>query len=394
MSPKSPYLRTVNINRPGSSAATPGTTTASAVPVRGPAAMLGLSPDAPGRETITVDQGVFTSIRSHTGEGYRLIAATPGIRADERAEITRRCPSHGSLCDDSPDAVGMSFFTLTSERHYIAIHCHAGVEHTARGGQRVYTHFVVVDGMQFGRFGNDAGRLALSMALAIGDALVLKTPTKFDGLPLAIPTSSDAARTQAASTDAVRNLSVCLLSPEARAFTTPPDSVKTWLAALNQIPAFMRTRAACTIGLKFSPSRPMRFILAPKDGGELARNVRGHEYSYVDLNASPPPSPQAYAPWLDFVDRRIRAGRLHDVVALNDELTSNCTPELLTRLAEMCDAIECIDRLDAEGLEKARTRFAQPISQNPAEAKRLMALHVAMDRRATALKKADASSRS
>src|SRR6185503_20317863 len=144
MSPNSPYYRAGMAAHPAAGA----TATASAVPVRGPASILGLTAGPPGCESVTVEHGVFTSIRSHTGEGYRIITATPGIKADERAEITRRCPSHGSFCEESADAVGMSFFTLTTERHFIAIHCHAGVEHTARGGQRVYTHFVVLDNAQ------------------------------------------------------------------------------------------------------------------------------------------------------------------------------------------------------------------------------------------------------
>lgn len=387
MSPKSPYLRTVSINRPGAAVANPGTTATVAAPVRGPASILGLSPEPQGCEKITVEHAVFTSIRSHTGEGYRLIAATPGIRQDERAEITRRCPSHGSLCDDSANAVGMSFFTLTSERHLIAIHCHAGVEHTARGGQRVYTHLVVLDNAQFAQFGNDAGRVAFAIARAIGDALVLKTPTRFDSLTLAVTAPADAVRADKTTAESARNLAIYLLNNQSRAFTTANDSLQTLSAALNQTPAFIRARAACTVGLKFSPSRPMRFILAPKDGGELARNVRGHEYEFVDLSTATPQVPQTFAPWIDFVDRRIKTGRLNEVAALNDELTTHCPAELLNRFAEMCDAMDCVDRLDAEGLEKARTRFAQPVSQSPAEAKRLMALHVAMDRRATALKK-------
>lgn len=384
MSPNSPYYRAAAASHHAAGAATAVAPTA---PVRGPASMLGLS-DGPAGETISVEHGVFTSIRSHTGEGYRIITTTPGIKADERAEITRRCPSHGSLCDDSADAVGMSFFTLATERHFIAIHCHAGVEHTARGGQRVYTHFVVLDNAQFGRFAYDAGRVAFAIARAIGDNLVLRIPNKFDALALPISTTVHTGN-EVVNSDVVRNLARCLMNGPPRAFTSPVEATRTFCGALCLVPAFHRVRAACTVGVKYSPSRPMKFVLTGKDFGELVRAARGQEHECVDLAGACPASPQALAPWLDFVDRRIKAGRLKDLVALNDELTSNCPTELLTRMAELCDALDRVDQFNAEAVESARARFTQPMSQQPAEAKRLMALHVALDRRSTALSKTE-----
>ncbi len=383
MSPKSPYYRAGVAAHPAAGA----TTIASTAPVRGPASILGLTTVPPTGETLTVEHGVFTSVRSHTGEGYRIITATPGIKMDERTEITRRCPSHGSMCEDSADAVGMSFFTLASQRHFVAVHCHAGVEHTARGGQRVYTHFVVLDNAQFARFALDAGRVAIAIARAIGDNLVLKIPPKLDGLALPIPTSVHNGN-DVATSDSTRNLTRCLLSASPRALSSPVDAMRSCFGALCLTPAFLRMRAAYTVGLKFSQSRPSKFVIADKDGGELARSIRGMEHEYVDLSKAVS-APPAYVQWFDFVDRRVNAGRMAEVVALNDELVSQCSTDLLTRLAEICDALDKVDKFNAEAVDTARARFAQPISQQPAEAKRLMALHVALDRRATALSKAD-----
>jgi len=383
MSPNSPYYRA----GVASHAAGTATTLAPTAPVRGPATMLGLTAGASG-ETVSVEHGVFTSIRSHTGEGYRIITATPGIKTDERAEITRRCPSHGSFCEDSADAVGMSFSTLATERHFVAIHCHAGVEHTARGGQRVYTHFVVLDNAQFSRFGLDAGRVALAIARAIGDNLVLKVPPRLDPLNLVVPAGGENC-TDPSILATARNLSRCLLNACDQAISTPAESLQTYCAASKMTPAFFRARAACTIGLKFSPSRPAKLVIAHKDGGEFARSLRGQEHAFVDLSATAPSASQYLTPWFDFVDRRMKAGRARELFALNDELTTHCSSDVLKRLAEICDALDHADQLSAEALETARARFAQPLSQHPAEAKRLMALHVALDRRATALSKAD-----
>lgn len=384
MSPNSPYFRAAMASHAASA------TAVQSAPVRGPASMLGLTGGSPAGESIAVEQGVFTSIRSHTGEGYRIITATPGIKADERAEITRRCPSHGSFCEDSADAVGMSFFTLASERHFVAIHCHAGVEHTARGGQRVYTHFVVLDQAQFGRFGFDAGRVTLAIARAIGDNLVLKVPPRLDLLNLVVSPAADEGVDSATQATA-RSLSRCLMNATDQAISSPSEPLRTFCAAAKLTPAFFRIRAACTIGLKFSPSRPVKLVIAHKDGGEFARALRGQEHAFVDLSTTTPSAAQALTPWFDFIDRRIKAGRSKEVTSLNDELTTHCSSDLLARLAELCDALDRVDQFNAEAVETARARFAQPISQHPAEAKRLMALHVALDRRTTALSKAEKS---
>ena len=48
---------------------------------------------------LNCDQAIFTSIRTPMGEGYRIIAASRGVRPEEKQLITRRSPSHGALCE-------------------------------------------------------------------------------------------------------------------------------------------------------------------------------------------------------------------------------------------------------------------------------------------------------
>ncbi len=102
-----------------------------------------LIPDAAAIETdasgaVTGDQAVFTSVRSPTGEGYRLVAASAGVRAEEKVEITRRSPSHDNLCGSGAGAVGLSSYLLSSGRHCVGYVCHAGCEHTAGGHGQYY----------------------------------------------------------------------------------------------------------------------------------------------------------------------------------------------------------------------------------------------------------------
>ena len=94
--------------------------------------------DAPSVDSasVTCDQAIYTCIKSPTGQGYRIISASPGLEPSERGEILRRTPAVNGLCIDDADAIGVSFFPLSSGRHAILHTCHAGMEPTGRGGRR------------------------------------------------------------------------------------------------------------------------------------------------------------------------------------------------------------------------------------------------------------------
>ena len=95
------------------------------------------------RVKITCDQAVFTSVRTPTGEGYRIIAASRGLTAEEKRAITQNAPSHNGLYDQSASARAVAFYPLPTGRLCAACPCSAGSEHTGRGGTRVYTFSVI-----------------------------------------------------------------------------------------------------------------------------------------------------------------------------------------------------------------------------------------------------------
>src|SRR5690606_38204025 len=88
--------------------------------------------------TAALDRAVFTSIRSPMGSGYQVVAASAGVSADEKREITQRAPSHGNLCDNTPDAEALAAFVLRSQRHCVFLSRHAGAEPSGRGGYRIH----------------------------------------------------------------------------------------------------------------------------------------------------------------------------------------------------------------------------------------------------------------
>ena len=84
--------------------------------------------------TLTCDQAIFTSIRTPMGEGYRIIAASRGLRPEEKQAITRSSPSHDSLCwpadkgtEETENRYGAAFYPLPTGRFCVALSCYGGL---------------------------------------------------------------------------------------------------------------------------------------------------------------------------------------------------------------------------------------------------------------------------
>ncbi len=140
---------------------------------------------------ILVDQAIFTSIRTPMGEGYRIVACSPTIKEQEKKELARRLPSHGSLCESSPLTTALLSFPMASGRHCVALSQYAGQEHTARGGGRVLTHLILLQRSQVAALDCDpfAVRTAASRAGAI--EANLKPPHELKPLELVVGTAVD-----------------------------------------------------------------------------------------------------------------------------------------------------------------------------------------------------------
>ncbi len=154
--------------------------------------------------TLTCDQAIFTSIRTPMGEGYRIVAASRGLRANEKQVITRFSPSHGGLCapdhvepDKTTGVIGVAFYRLPTNRLCVALTCSAGAEHTGRGGQRVYTHNVVFDASEFSRCGFNAFNVIRAMMATGLNTPNLKPSPILDELHLELKSAPDSVETAA-----------------------------------------------------------------------------------------------------------------------------------------------------------------------------------------------------
>lgn len=364
------------------------------------ATVTGRSPVVEPHETkptvVLADQAIFTSLRTPTGEGYRLVAMSPGITAEERAEITRRSPSHGSLCDETPMAMALATYPMASRRQCVACSRYAGREHTARGGQRVHTHLVVIERSEYRCFENNPVPVQAAMLQAIGPTPNLKPTTCLEKLHLdptvrpedLLPEIDARGPSQDQLDHACRVASVLMQDGQlvvAGAGLTP--DVLQWV--LTVMPVAARADLSIALGLKYSPSRQMRITLVDHIDGELHRALQGQDVRIMDLRTGGAPEEGPYHAWFEFVRERGRAGRFEEVSRLTADLDDDSRPGFLDRLVAISRDIDRVREADRFVLEKLVGKYAGAKPFDPTEARLVRQLISATVSRAADLREGD-----
>jgi len=282
---------------------------------------------------VRCEQAIFTSVRTATGQGYQLIASSSGICAEEKVEITRRSASHESLCATDAEPVGLMSYRLSTGRHCITYCCHAGCEHTARGGQRVYSHIIVLEPENYRQFHCDPVGVHRALAQVVTqNGPQLKPPPRLEPLTLTIPSAADslADLSEAGLSEWVPTLAAGLLTSRRLIFVGAPDPLRLLRLTLLCLPVDVRETVDVSCDLKFSPARNLQLILIPQADLQLRRLIAGQDIELRRADTLPPDCPPACGPWFRLLSRWWLEGRLADLA----RLTSNVC----------ADAVACIFR--------------------------------------------------
>ncbi len=261
-------------------------------------------------ENLQCDQAVFTSTRGPMGEGYRIVAASRGLRPEERQAITRLSPSHEALCwkpaegEDDSTRYAASFYPLPTGRLCVAFSCYAGAEHTARGGHRVYTHNVIFDEHDFPRCGFNPFQVVRAMVAAGLTIPQLVMGAVLSDIQLSIGTTNiPRISSFAASVDSPHRRYVLRRLLEKRAIIVPVQDH--WLesteALLMGVPGPMRSKISFGAGLRFSLGRRHRLHLFCDEKGAARTRITGQPVEYLDPIGMPPEDDASA--WVAFVDR-------------------------------------------------------------------------------------------
>lgn len=298
-------------------------------------------------EPVVGDQAIFTSIRSTTGSGYRIVASSPGLRAEEKVDITRRSPSHGSLCDDDPGAVALSAYSLPSGRFCVADSRYDGAEPSARGGLRIRTQAIVLDACGYRRFG--CNPVAVHAALLDANAGAPRPGPSGVLEPLSLTARchgniSPTMHWQAKEIDWTLFFVAEVLAGRSMILAGTKSPVSFLDRLFSALPLFVREKQAITLGVKFSPTRRTQVALVGRDTGASRRLIRGLDVRWFDADSVPPVQEEFQPRWMSLVRHCWTEGRSTDLNELNIELGVEHSTEDLERIASICDDLYRVER--------------------------------------------------
>jgi hypothetical protein len=246
-----------------------------------------------------VEQAIFTSAKTPRGEGYQLVARSPGLVEADARELAEWGPSHHALADKGPNAVSFNFFPLPSGAYCASRTTPAGGEYSQRSGPRIYTQCLVVSPDLLARFANNP-LAVLKAALADGhlrvmDESVLHLPAlQLTGRASAVDrTTVDRARSRFGHQRLVALVEAVLTHPRLVLAGGPPDLL--FAAALNCLPPECRCEFSFSTGLTFSRRRPFRLLAAPGDPAERRQLARDESLTLWDISSAAT-SPAATSP--------------------------------------------------------------------------------------------------
>lgn len=266
-----------------------------------------------------IEQAVFTSARTDRGRGYHLVAASPGIRAEDARQLTAWAPAHGSLCSAASDAQSINFHPLASGAFCVSRSAAAGSEYSGRSGPRVYTQFFVVPPDALARFANNP--LALLRAARVHGALKL-----YDPVPAMLPAFELPGRSAAVDEGLLVELAERFgprqvawlvekaLMADALVLAGAPHAEGLLAGLLNFLPVECRSELSFATGLLYSPRRPFRISIVEADEAEQRRLSRQPGVTFLNLSDQPPTD---FIPtgWAAYLEEAIRSDRLTIVAA-------------------------------------------------------------------------------
>ncbi len=315
------------------------------------------------------DQALFTSVRTPMGEGYRIIAASKGLKPGEKQEITRNSPSHEALCLEGDVTVAsplaVAFYPLATGRRCLAMSRLAGAEQTGRGGQRVHTHIVVFDATDLSRFGFNPLRILRALVESAGTEPKLDPPAVLPELELSVDDSDCPVAPPLPSATRMHILR-SLLDGRDLVMAMPGDWLTAAEAILLGLPGPVRADVSFGAGLQFSLSRLHRLNLLSDEKGKAKLRTTGQTVDYMNTDSTEPLPVLASSSWLTFVERCYASGDMACLSRRTSRAYTDTTPVGCERLGDLFGTIDRIPQCDCQTMLRMASESFSDTSEGPA----------------------------
>lgn len=244
-----------------------------------------------------LDHAVFTSVRSVTGQGYRLVSRSRGLSEAEVRELMRCAPSHASLEDESSAGCGLAAARFADGRWAVLCVQAAGPEPSGRGGERIFTHALFLTGAQYAAFGNDPFRvLDARPSEQVSSMLAKLPPARIKPLEISKPEFQDKSHEEYEFDEISSRLGALrdAIAPDSRLILrgAPASTGRRLFASLPM----ERRLISVSSGIRCSPSRPYSIVFADPPVGELRRLTAGGEVCVIEWDELACELPPAHGP--------------------------------------------------------------------------------------------------
>ncbi len=305
------------------------------------------------------DQAIFTSVRGPMGEGYRIIAASKGLRPDEKQTITRNSPSHDALCAaegsagvENSSPVGAAFYPLPTGKLCVALSCEAGAEHTGRGGERVYTLAICFAADRFASVRFNPMNVLRALRQEGLHEPQLSPPQILPDLNLAIGIEDrglgGARWCRDVAPAARRYVLQQLLDDRGVVLNQETD----WLDAVEGIvlgiPGPLRAKVSWAAGMKYSVGRAVKLHLLFDRTPTTKSRSTGQRVEFVEPAAVKDAASRTQ--WVSFVDRMWDRANLTGLSSRTSRPFGDVGPEARERAARLFTAIEEIPKIETPRL--------------------------------------------
>lgn len=306
---------------------------------------------------VPIEQAVFTSAKTDRAAGYQLLSRSRGLAEADARELSVWGPSHGSLLEQSQESASTNFFRLASGAYCVSRTTMAGAEYSGRGGESVYTQFLVVPPDVMARFANNPFSI-LRAAAAHGALCVHETvPDQLEQLELCgrAPVVDLGLVAQLAREPGPPALSTlvqtALVSDRLAIFSDiPREQLIAGLFSL--LPVECRTEFSFSTGLKFSPSRPVRISSLP-DEESAWRAIARRGITLLRLDNTSPSDEVRWEGWAAWIAEVLGSGKLTVLAGELDQPRPGLT---LAGLSELSEQLRADLRSSAREREVSRVR--------------------------------------
>lgn len=290
-----------------------------------------------------IEQAIFTSARTDRAAGYQLLSRSEELAETDARELSVWGPSHGALFEQSGGGSSTNFFRLASGAYCVSRTTMAGAEYSGRGGETVYTQFLVVPPDVMARFANNPFAIlraaAASGALCVYDTVpeVLE-PLQLCGRAPVVDLGLLAQLARDPGPAAVATLVQTALASDHLAIFSEISREQLIAGLLNLLPLECRTEFSFSTGLKFSPSRPVRISSLP-DEESAWRALARRGITLLRLDNAPLAADVHWEGWAAWIHKILSAGKLSVLAGELEQARPGLACGGLSELAEQLQAV-------------------------------------------------------